>query len=143
MIVVIPDAKTAYNGSMYSGSMTTGDFETFVSRDLVRYVDAHYRTIPDRLSRGLAGHSMGGYGTARIGMKHADTFGALYMMSPCCLRPAPPIRSPGSGGRAGQREVAGGSAKLPFRCAPSSRWRRPGLPIRRSRRSLTCPSRTA
>lgn len=85
MIVVIPDAKTVHNGSMYSGSMTTGDFETFVSRDLIRYVDAHYRTIPNRLSRGLAGHSMGGYGTSRIGMKHPDMFGALYMMSPCCL----------------------------------------------------------
>jgi S-formylglutathione hydrolase FrmB len=85
MIVVIPDSKTLHNGSMYSSGETTGDFETFISRDLVRYIDAHYRTIPDRLSRGLAGHSMGGYGTARIGMKHPDVFGALYMMSPCCL----------------------------------------------------------
>jgi S-formylglutathione hydrolase FrmB len=85
MIVVFPDAKTIHNGSMYSSSVTTGDFETFISRDLIRYIDAHYRTIPNRLSRGLAGHSMGGYGTARIGMKHADMFGAIYMMSPCCL----------------------------------------------------------
>ena len=85
MIVVFPDSKTIHNGSMYSSSVTTGDFETFISRDLIRYIDAHYRTIPDRLSRGLAGHSMGGYGTARIGMKHSDMFGAIYMMSPCCL----------------------------------------------------------
>jgi enterochelin esterase-like enzyme len=85
MIVVLPDSKTIHNGSMYSSSVTTGDFETFIARDLIRYIDAHYRTIPDRLSRGLAGHSMGGYGTARIGMKHPDMFGALYMMSPCCL----------------------------------------------------------
>jgi S-formylglutathione hydrolase FrmB len=28
---------------------------------------------------------MGGYGTSRIGMKHADMFGAIYMMSPCCM----------------------------------------------------------
>ena len=33
----------------------------------------------------LIGHSMGGYGASRIGMKHADVFGALYLMSPCCL----------------------------------------------------------
>ena len=85
MIVVIPDSKTAHNGSFYSSSVTVGDFETFVARDLVGYVDGHYRTIADRRSRGLAGHSMGGYGTARIGMKHPETFGALYMMSPCCL----------------------------------------------------------
>lgn len=85
MILVFPDSKTIHNGSMYSRSITTGDFETFIARDLVRYIDGHYRTIPDRLSRGLAGHSMGGYGTARIGMKHSDMFGAIYMMSPCCL----------------------------------------------------------
>src|SRR5690242_18355774 len=87
MIVVLPDSKTVYGGSMYSGGQTVGDFETFIYRDLVHYIDGHYRTIPDRLSRGLVGHSMGGYGATRIGMKHADVFGALYIMSPCCLSP--------------------------------------------------------
>jgi enterochelin esterase-like enzyme len=92
VIVVLPDSKTLHNGSMYSSSPTTGDFETFVARDLVAYIDAHYRTLPKRESRGLVGHSMGGYGATRIGMKHADVFGALYIMSPCCLsaRGAPP-----------------------------------------------------
>ena len=85
MIVVLPDSKTRHNGSMYSSSPTVGDFEQFVARDLVAYVDAHYRTLPDRASRGLVGHSMGGYGATRIGMKHADVFGSLYIMSPCCL----------------------------------------------------------
>ncbi|MDR7156189.1 enterochelin esterase-like enzyme [Sphingobium xenophagum] len=92
MILVLPDSKTVHNGSMYSSSVTTGDFETFVSRDLVGYIDRHYRTIAQRESRGLAGHSMGGYGTSRIGMKHADMFGALYMMSPCCLSPRDPAQ---------------------------------------------------
>jgi enterochelin esterase-like enzyme len=90
MIVVLPDSKTIHNGSMYSSSVTTGDFEQFVAHDLVEYVDAHYRTIPNRLSRGLAGHSMGGYGTARIGMRHPDVFGSLYIMSPCCLSQGQP-----------------------------------------------------
>jgi enterochelin esterase-like enzyme len=85
MIVVLPDSKTAHNGSFYSSSVTVGDFESFIARDLVGYIDGHYRTIAERRSRGLAGHSMGGYGTTRIGMKHPDVFGALYMMSPCCL----------------------------------------------------------
>jgi enterochelin esterase-like enzyme len=94
MIVVLPDSKTVHNGSMYSSSATTGDFENFIARDLVGYMDAHYRTIAKRGSRGLAGHSMGGYGATRIGMKHADVFGSVYIMSPCCLAPmgggAPP-----------------------------------------------------
>src|SRR5271170_4373343 len=87
MIVVLPDSKTVYNGSMYSSSVTTGDFERFVFHDVVAYIDAHYRTIPNRESRGLVGHSMGGYGASRIGMKHSDVFGALYIMSPCCMSP--------------------------------------------------------
>ena len=85
MIVVLPDSKTVHNGSMYSSSTTTGDFENYVAKDVVAYMDAHYRTIPRRESRGLVGHSMGGYGASRIGMKHADVFGSLYIMSPCCL----------------------------------------------------------
>ncbi|MBS1828080.1 MAG: alpha/beta fold hydrolase [Acidobacteria bacterium] len=87
MIVVLPDSKTVHNGSMYSSSVTTGDFENYIARDVVSYMDAHYRTIPQRSSRGLAGHSMGGYGATRIGLKHADVFGAVYIMSPCCLAP--------------------------------------------------------
>jgi enterochelin esterase-like enzyme len=87
MIVVLPDSKTVHNGSMYSSSVTTGDFETFIAHDVVAYIDAHYRTIPNRNSRGLVGHSMGGYGATRIGMKHAEVFGSLYIMSPCCLSP--------------------------------------------------------
>jgi S-formylglutathione hydrolase FrmB len=85
MILVLPDSKTVHNGSMYSSSVTTGDFERFIAHDVVSYIDARYRTIPDRASRGLVGHSMGGYGASRIGMKHADVFGSLYIMSPCCL----------------------------------------------------------
>ena len=85
MIVVLPDSKTVHNGSMYSSSVTTGDFERYIAHDLVAYIDAHYRTIANRTSRGLVGHSMGGYGASRIGMKHPDVFGSLYIMSPCCL----------------------------------------------------------
>jgi len=89
MIVVLPDSKTVHNGSMYSSSVTTRDFEQFIAHDVVGYIDAHYRTLPERLSRGLVGHSMGGYGATRIGMKHSDLFGSLYIMSPCCLSPRP------------------------------------------------------
>jgi enterochelin esterase-like enzyme len=87
MIVVVPDSKTLHNGSMYSSSVTTGDFERYIAHDVVAHVDRHYRTIPARRSRGLVGHSMGGYGATRIGMKHPDVFGSLYIMSPCCLSP--------------------------------------------------------
>jgi pimeloyl-ACP methyl ester carboxylesterase len=87
LIVVMPDAFTVYGGSMYSNSITTGDWEAFVARDLTAHVDANYRTVARREARGLAGHSMGGYGTLRIGMKYPGTFLSLYAMSACCLDP--------------------------------------------------------
>src|SRR5947209_10668748 len=115
MIVVLPDSKTVHNGSMYSSSVTTGDFENFVAHDLVTYIDAHYRTLPNRTSRGLAGHSMGGYGASRIGMKHPDVFGSLYIMSPCCLAP----RAAGPANPEAEKaleavKTPADSAKLPF-----------------------------
>ncbi len=85
MIIVMPDAFTKYQGSMYSSSVTTGDWEEFITKDLVAYIDANYKTIAHRHSRGLAGHSMGGYGTLRIGMKYPQVFSSLYAMNPCCL----------------------------------------------------------
>ncbi len=115
MIVVLPDSKTMHNGSMYSSSVTTGDFENFVSHDVVAYIDAHYRTIADRMSRGLVGHSMGGYGASRIGMKHPDVFGSLYIMSPCCMsaRPAGPV-NPELEKKLESVKTAEDSAKLAF-----------------------------
>jgi S-formylglutathione hydrolase len=85
MIFVTPNAFTRYQGSMYSSSVTTGDWERFVTEELVAYIDAHYRTIPKPASRGLAGHSMGGYGTLRIGMKHPEVFSSIYLLSACCV----------------------------------------------------------
>jgi S-formylglutathione hydrolase FrmB len=84
-IVVTPSAYTLHKGSMYSASPTTGDWEKFIAEDLVAYMDSHYRTLATRMSRGLAGHSMGGYGALRIGMKRPDVFLSLYLMSSCCL----------------------------------------------------------
>src|SRR5690606_8346289 len=79
MIIVLPDSKTRHLGSLYASSPTVGDFENFIAGDLIEYIDSHYRTIARPESRGLVGHSMGGYGAARIGIKHAEKFGALYI----------------------------------------------------------------
>lgn len=116
MILINPDAHTKYDGSMYSASLTTGDWETFIAEDLVSYIDARYRTLPDRLSRGLGGHSMGGYGTVRIGMKRPDVFSSLYIMSACCLLTNPyaqanrgtaPAPAPTQNGQRGQGRRSG------------------------------------
>lgn len=87
MIIVTPNAFTRTGGSYYSNSITAGNWEDFVSKELVAYVDQHYRTIASAASRGLAGHSMGGYGTIRIGERHPEIFSSIYLLSPCCLAP--------------------------------------------------------
>ena len=87
MIVVMPNAYTRFQGSMYSNSVTTGNWESFIADDLVAHLDSLYRTIPTAAGRGLAGHSMGGYGAMRIGMKNPDVFSSIYLLSPCCMAP--------------------------------------------------------
>ena len=89
LIVVMPNAFNTFQGSMYSSSVTIGDWERFVAEELVSFIDKRYRTIARRDSRGLAGHSMGGYGTLRIGMKYPQVFTAIYALSPCCLASIP------------------------------------------------------
>ncbi len=85
MIVIVPNGRNSYLGSFYTNSIVSGGWEDFVDRDLVTYMDSHYRTIPQAASRGVAGHSMGGYAAIMMGMKHPELFGAVYAMSPCCL----------------------------------------------------------
>ncbi len=84
-ILVMPNAYTIYQGSMFSDSVTTGDWLGFIAKDMVEYMDSHYRTIANRAGRGLAGHSMGGYGTFRIAAKYPEVFSSIYLLSACCL----------------------------------------------------------
>jgi S-formylglutathione hydrolase FrmB len=85
MIVVVPNGANAYSGSFYTNSTVTGNWEDFICRDLVSYVDQNYRTIAKPQARGVAGHSMGGFGAILLAMKHPEVFSALYAMSPACL----------------------------------------------------------
>ena len=85
IIFVTPNAFTRFHGSMYSNSVVTGDWEDFVVTELIPYIDARYRTIPIPAARGLAGHSMGGYGTMRIAMRHPGVFSSFYLLSACCM----------------------------------------------------------
>lgn len=87
MIFVTVNADTRFRGSMYSNSVTTGNWEDVVTHEMVTYMDSHYRTIAKPGSRGLCGHSMGGYGTLRIAMKHPDIFSSIYLLSPASLAP--------------------------------------------------------
>jgi S-formylglutathione hydrolase FrmB len=51
-------------------------------RELVPYIDANFKTLPSRDSRGIAGIFIGGYGAIRLAMRHPDVFGTVYAMHP-------------------------------------------------------------
>ena len=85
MIIVAPNSRNTNKHSFYVNSPVTGNWEDYIAKDVVEYMDANYRTIPARESRGIAGHSGGGNGAMLLGMHHPDTFGSIYAMAPCCL----------------------------------------------------------
>lgn len=85
MIVVAPNSNTRLKGSFYTNSSVTGNWADYIGKDVVQYMDQHFRTIPHRKSRGLCGHSMGGNGALKLGMLFADTFSAVYALSPAVL----------------------------------------------------------
>ena len=59
--------------------------ETVIVRDLVPHIDKTYRTIARRQSRAIEGYSMGGFGTAHLGFKYPDQFGAMSIMAGALL----------------------------------------------------------
>jgi S-formylglutathione hydrolase FrmB len=76
-IVVYVDAWTKYGGSQYVDSPGTGKYHSYLCDEVVPWVDARYRTIPDREHRAVTGKSSGGFGAMITPMLRPDLFGAL------------------------------------------------------------------
>ena len=81
-ILVAVDMNTPLGSSWYVNSSVTGDWEDFMIRELVPYIDSNFKTLSNRDSRGIAGIFIGGYGAIRLGMRHPDIFGSVYAMHP-------------------------------------------------------------
>lgn len=73
MILVMPDANNRFGGSMYANSPVTGNWSDFIAIDLVKYLDANFRTLPHPNYRAIFGHSMGAF-AINIGMLYPDVF---------------------------------------------------------------------
>jgi len=80
LIIVCPDG--GYN-SWYFDSPVDDKirYETFVSDELVKWVDEKYKTIKDRSGRGITGLSMGGHGALYLSFRHQDVYGVAGSMS--------------------------------------------------------------
>ena len=79
VIIVCPDG----NNSWYWDSPIDSSYkyETYVSTELVNWIDGKYKTIKDRKGRGITGLSMGGHGALYLALKHQDVFGVAGSMS--------------------------------------------------------------
>jgi hypothetical protein len=82
VIIVTADFSTPAGSSWYVNSSATGNWQDFMIRELVPHIDATYRTIPNRDSRGILGDAVGGYGAIRFGMQYPNIFGTVYAMNP-------------------------------------------------------------
>jgi S-formylglutathione hydrolase FrmB len=82
-IVVMPAADRSYSAL---GPEAQARYYDYVARELVDYVDSHYRTIPRREQRAIGGLSMGGRIATMTALTHADRFSAVGAFSPA-LRP--------------------------------------------------------
>ena len=114
MIVVLPNGGRSFFAN--AAGIPDARYEDLIARDLVQYVDTHYRTLATRESRAIAGISMGGFGSALIALRHPDLFGT-----------AGPLSAPLASARADGPD--GGGSRLVFG--------EPGSDERRARDPLT------
>ncbi|MDQ3020446.1 MAG: alpha/beta hydrolase-fold protein [Bacteroidota bacterium] len=77
MIVVMPDCITKYGGSQFINSEATGNYEDYLTTELVPYIDKKYSSINKNTSRAVCGKSSGGYGAAVLAMKNPGIFGLM------------------------------------------------------------------
>lgn len=81
-ILVAANYSSPTLGSWYENSATSGKWIDFTIQELLPYIDNHFRTIPYRNSRGLAGDFTGGYGALKFAMLYPDLFSVVYALHP-------------------------------------------------------------
>ena len=77
LILVMPFGSTG----TFTDKEWANQWDTFVARDVVRYVDAHYRTVAASTARAIAGLSEGGYGAINIAVQHPHEFSVVESWS--------------------------------------------------------------
>lgn len=81
-IIVCPDGScNPYMGSFWLNSELYGNYEDFIILDLIPFIELEFRVMADKSFRFITGYSMGGYGSASLGMKHPDIFRACAPLS--------------------------------------------------------------
>lgn len=75
MIIVMPDTGNSWCVNWATSEEGSKDnWGDYIAKDLVGYVDSHYRTIARREGRAINGLSMGGFGALAVALKHPELF---------------------------------------------------------------------
>ncbi len=76
-IVVVPDCTTFWGGSQFLDAPSVGRYQTYLAEDVLGFLDANYRTIPETAGRAAVGRSSGGFGALRLAMDRPGTIAAV------------------------------------------------------------------
>ena len=80
VILVLPDG--GYDSWYFDAPEDpTYRYETFVSKELIEYIDSHYKSRKSRDFRAITGLSMGGHGAMYLSIRHQDIFGSVGSIS--------------------------------------------------------------
>lgn len=81
-IVVGVDLRTKFGSSYIENTALGGDFDSFVSKDIVERIDRAYRTMASPERRGVVGQSTGGFNVVSLGLRHSDVYQTIVASSP-------------------------------------------------------------
>ncbi len=88
IVVAIDNGQTlrsreysAWPNARYGGG-EGADYIDFIVEELKPYIDANYRTLPDRQHTGIMGSSLGGLISLFAGIEHQEVFGKVGALSP-------------------------------------------------------------
>jgi enterochelin esterase-like enzyme len=76
-LLVLPDCFNRWGGSQFLDSTGTGRYQTYLADEIIPFVDAEFRTVPERDARAVVGRSSGGFGALRLGMDRPDVVSVL------------------------------------------------------------------
>jgi enterochelin esterase-like enzyme len=83
MILVSPTAATGWASDSECLNAVGGpQLETYLIRDVVGFIDRHYRTIPEASGRAIGGMSSGGYCALNLGLRHQGEFWVILAHEP-------------------------------------------------------------
>ena len=78
MIIIMPDARVTWYVNDFEGK---DPYEDIFIKELIPHVEAKFRIRSEKRYRGIAGLSMGGYGSLLYALKHPDLFTATAPLS--------------------------------------------------------------